>query len=1063
MTALALLNRDPSGPTLLTQVLNWRQSHLIPALSPPVNGSGSVSGGFYAEGWNYGPLATENLLLAGLALESAGQIPAATTERSWASQVIRSLISSQPTANTVYDAGDWYAFPSPLPGNTLFMVLAATANDSIAQSYANYIIQSRPKQTQNTYLDLLFQNPSAPASFWGSFPLQYYADGTGLVTARADWSYQSTWLSFQLGNLVGAGHQSYSPGQLQIQRGGDDLLVNANAVGGNQALSTKSSFSNLVAINDNGTGYQNYPWNMGVWYGTPGVFISNYEATTNYVYVGGDYRAAYSKNTNPGGGGPATQLTRQVVYLRPDFIIVHDRAGTVLASFPKQLQWHFLNAPTVTGNSWVETVGSSSLFGDTFSSVPLTTTTYPVVDAGATIYRVATNNTNPALNVQYTTALETAPSSVASMVSTRQVVSTNGAMEGVQEGNDLVLFGTTGPLNPFVTPITYSMSGSASVYNLLTDLQPNLTYQIQVNGQALTMVTSSAQGTLSFTTPIGATTVTVTTTGVGVGNPVPSITTFSPTSVGEGASSFVLTVNGTGFVSASVVRWNGTALSTAFVSSAQLTATVPASDLAEEGAAPITVVNPTPGGGTSAAVSFTINDAKLSATAAAISVTQGVPFSGTVATFTDANSLAPLSDFTSGSGGASINWGDSTPNSAGTITQPGGVGTQFVVAGSHTYQTSGSHTVTVTISDKGGSRVTVANLAGSARKDEIIGRVQQTGQWWVGTSTGSSFSSSLWGTWDPSVTWVDVHSGDFVGDGKTEIAGRNAQTGQWWVAADKGSSGFTTTLWTTWSVAVTWVDVQVGDFNGDGKADIIGRVAGTGKWWVALSTGSSFITTLWTNWSSAVTWVDAQVGDFNGDGKSDIAARALESGQWWTGLSTGSSFNTSLWATWSTAVTWVDVRVGDFNGDGKSDITGRVLQTGQWWTGLSTGNGFLTSLWATWSPAVTWVDVKVGDFNGDGKEDLIGRPEGSGNWWVALSTGSGFNATLWATWNPAITWVDVQVGDFNGDGKDDITARDLRTGNWWTGLSTGTSLNSSVWATWSPTATWVDVQRGIFV
>jgi hypothetical protein len=61
-----------------------------------------------------------------------------------------------------------------------------------------------------------------------------------------------------------------------------------------------------------------------------------------------------------------------------------------------------------------------------------------------------------------------------------------------------------------------------------------------------------------------------------------------------------------------------------------------------------------------------------------------------------------------------------------------------------------------------------------------------------------------------------------------------------------------------------------------------------------------------------VTWVDVQVGDFNGDGKADITGRALQTGGWWTGVSNGSAFTTSMWATWSTAVSWVDVRAGDF-------------------------------------------------------------------------------------------------------------------------------------------------------
>jgi hypothetical protein len=346
------------------------------------------------------------------------------------------------------------------------------------------------------------------------------------------------------------------------------------------------------------------------------------------------------------------------------------------------------------------------------------------------------------------------------------------------------------------------------------------------------------------------------------------------------------------------------------------------------------------------------------------------------------------------------------------------------------------------------------------QRQDLVGRVGQNGQWWVGHSDGSSaFSNKLFATWSPAVTWVDVHTGDFTGDGRDDIVGRDLASGNWWVGVSNGSS-FVTTLWGHWSPAVTWVDVQVGDFTGDGKLDIAGRVLQTGQWWLAQSTGSSFINSLWSVWSPAVTWVDVKVGDFNGDGKADITGRVLQSGQWWTGVSTGSSFTTSLWDTWSTALTWVDVNVGDFNGDGKADITGRVLQSGQWWTGLSTGSSFTTTLWDTWSTAVTWVDVKVADFNGDGMADIIGRTLQGGQWWVGQSTGSSFRNSLWATWLTAVTWVDVQVGDFNGDGKADITGRVLQNGQWWTGTSTGSSFNTSLWTTWSPAVTWVDVHVG---
>jgi hypothetical protein len=348
--------------------------------------------------------------------------------------------------------------------------------------------------------------------------------------------------------------------------------------------------------------------------------------------------------------------------------------------------------------------------------------------------------------------------------------------------------------------------------------------------------------------------------------------------------------------------------------------------------------------------------------------------------------------------------------------------------------------------------------------DTIIGRAQQTGQWWVAQHNGfNAFSNILWDTWSTAVTWVDVQTGDFNGDGKGDVAARDLNTGNWYVGLSNGSR-FVTTLWANWNPNVTWVDVQTGDFNGDGKADIIGRVLQTGQWWVGRSTGASFANSLWSTWSTGATWVDVNVRDLNGDGKSDVTGRWLEGGSWWTSLSIGSSFTTSLWSIWSTAVTWVDIQVGDFNGDNKSDVAGRVLQTGQWWTGLSTGTSFKTSLWTIWSTAVTWVDVKVGDFNGDGRADIIGRASEFGQWWVGISSGSGFSNRLWSTWSTGVTWVDVQVGDFNQDGKSDVAGRVLGSGQWWAGRSDGSTFITSLWTTWSTGVTWVDVMTGrIFV
>jgi predicted outer membrane repeat protein len=89
-------------------------------------------------------------------------------------------------------------------------------------------------------------------------------------------------------------------------------------------------------------------------------------------------------------------------------------------------------------------------------------------------------------------------------------------------------------------------------------------------------------------------------------NPIPAITILNPASTEAGGEDFTLTVTGSDFVDVAVVQWKGTARNTTFVSDTQLSAQVNAADIAGQGSASITVLNPEPGGGVSNALEFTI-------------------------------------------------------------------------------------------------------------------------------------------------------------------------------------------------------------------------------------------------------------------------------------------------------------------------------------------------------------------------------------------------------------------------------------------------------------------------
>ncbi|MDQ3060367.1 MAG: IPT/TIG domain-containing protein [Pseudomonadota bacterium] len=120
----------------------------------------------------------------------------------------------------------------------------------------------------------------------------------------------------------------------------------------------------------------------------------------------------------------------------------------------------------------------------------------------------------------------------------------------------------------------------------------------------------TAQVTVVTPTPGGGTSVqkafTITSGSGGGSNPVPVLASLAPSNAVAGGPGFTLSVNGSNFVSGASVRWNGAARPTTFVSATQLTAAIPASDIAAAGTAQVSVFNPAPGGGTSGAQPFTI-------------------------------------------------------------------------------------------------------------------------------------------------------------------------------------------------------------------------------------------------------------------------------------------------------------------------------------------------------------------------------------------------------------------------------------------------------------------------
>lgn len=277
-----------------------------------------------------------------------------------------------------------------------------------------------------------------------------------------------------------------------------------------------------------------------------------------------------------------------------------------------------------------------------------------------------------------------------------------------------------------------------------------------------------------------------------------------------------------------------------------------------------------------------------------------------------------------------------------------------------------------------------------------------------------------------------IATGDFNGDGNADLVVTGSSTATTEILLGDGRGGFTQGAGLPASSSVGGSILRVGDFNGDGKLDVL--IEGVTELLVCLGDGMGGLGSP-LEVSSAAPIFDAAVGDFNGDGILDLALLDIQPGNLEVYLGDGSggfarlNFSYSLSVDVPQGAYPVDA-AGDFDGNGIANIVtfGSQAAVGESavlsWTGnLSSPDTAFTAVTSPISAGLTF--VTVGDFDGDGKLDLAGVVNDGGLYtggiMVALGDGTGnFAPATGSPFTVSGTPVALAVGDFNNDDKPDL-------------------------------------------
>ncbi len=550
--ALAALATEGDNPQAPTQWDDWLQRMHLQMVQPYY--ADHMIGGGWPEGWNYGPLATENMIWPALAARTAKGLDLvhnSVAPFNFPLEVGLNLIHfSWPNRLSLDDRGALYGSDNPArTPSYLYSVLAgvlASWNDPSAPIVHSFAREVRNLQGEvgMPWQDFLFWDEDAPEQDFKTLPLSYLAQGMGTVAMRSSWQTDAVWGSFTSGPYVaypGSGEQYYDQGSLAIVRGGQPLLANAtgallrNTPGGDEGSSFEQPiYDDLYGSNEtdptlgNGTLF-NIFYVRADRYGQTGVEPDQTKTRIGllvdagpYVYIRGTDLEDMYRRAGDGTSPLVGAWTREVIYLRPRLFVLYDRTAVSDAGADQWMAFHFAGMPAEVGAPSNGMHRFDVNVGTTFAGSVTTLLPYNHANTlvnvfnSNKVYRLEVRPGTPATDQRWLTVFDAADAPGTVALATRISAADGNVLSGEVQGvllsepgtNHVVLFGTGPESQPVSGTISYVVPTAPTVH-LLANLAPNTAYSVSVvatgSNQTITVApgsgfTSDDKGSLYLTT-----------------------------------------------------------------------------------------------------------------------------------------------------------------------------------------------------------------------------------------------------------------------------------------------------------------------------------------------------------------------------------------------------------------------------------------------------------------------------------------------------------------------------------------------------------------------------------